>query len=74
MRLEMLYKDQGSGGNGCPAVYLAENGQLVVQGSAVDQDTFSHLVNVLPGEVALQIAPEVLLGAVDRLRAKNEAR
>jgi hypothetical protein len=74
MRLEMLYKDQGSGGNGCPAVYLAENGQLVVQGSAVDQDTFSNLVNVLPGEVALQIAPEVLLGAVDRLRAKNEPR
>ncbi len=74
MRLEMLYKDQNSGGNGCPAVYLAENGQIVVQGPAVDQDTFSNLANVLPGEIALQIAPEVLLGAVDRLRAKNEAR
>ncbi|MFF3667477.1 hypothetical protein [Microtetraspora malaysiensis] len=74
MRLEMLYKDQNSGGNGCPAVYLAENGQIVVQGPAVDQDTFSNLVNVLPGEIALQIAPEVLLGAVDRIRAKNEAR
>ncbi|WP_030506724.1 hypothetical protein [Microbispora rosea] len=74
MRLEMLYKDQGSGGNGCPAIYLAENGQIVVQGPAVDQDTFSNLVNVLPGEIALQIAPEVLLGAVDRLHAKNEAR
>ncbi|GGN99236.1 hypothetical protein [Microbispora bryophytorum] len=74
MRLEMLYKDQGSGGNGCPAIYLAENGQIVVQGPAVDRDTFSNLVNVLPGEIALQIAPEVLLGAVDRLHAKNEAR
>ncbi|MEV0345537.1 hypothetical protein AB0H88_07215 [Nonomuraea sp. NPDC050680] len=74
MRLEMLYKDQGSGGNGCPAIYLAENGQVVVQGPAVDQDTFSNLANVLPGEIALQIAPEVLQGAVDKLRAKNEVR
>ncbi|MFC4530090.1 hypothetical protein [Sphaerisporangium dianthi] len=73
MRLEMLYKDQNSGANGCPAIYLAENGQIVVQGAAVDQDTFVNLVNVLPGEIALQIAPEVLLGAVDRLRAKGEA-
>ncbi|MEU7828600.1 MULTISPECIES: hypothetical protein [unclassified Nonomuraea] len=74
MRLEMLYKDQGSGGNGCPAIYLAENGQVVVQGPAVDQETFSNLANVLPGEIALQIAPEVLQGAVDKLRAKNEVR
>lgn len=71
MRLEMLYKDQNSGGNGCPAVYLAENGQIVIQGPEVDQETFTELVNVLPGEIAVQIAPEVLLGAVERLRAKN---
>ncbi|GLX96615.1 hypothetical protein FDA94_05065 [Herbidospora galbida] len=74
MRLEMLYKDQNSGGNGCPAIYLADNGQIVVQGPAVDEDTSSNLVNVLPGEIALQIAPEVLLGAVERLREKGEAR
>jgi hypothetical protein len=74
MRIEMLYKDQNSGANGCPAVYLAENGQIVVQGPAIDQDTFSNLADVLPGEIALQIAPEVLFGAVDRLRTKGEAR
>lgn len=71
MRLEMLYKDQGSGGNGCPAIYLAENGRIVVQGPAVDQDTFAGLDNVLPGEIALEIAPDVLLGAVDRLRSRG---
>ncbi|MFB9253339.1 hypothetical protein ACFFWE_34340 [Sphaerisporangium melleum] len=37
----------------------------------VDQDTFANLVNVLPGEVALRIDPEVLLDAVERLRAKE---
>ncbi|SDG66643.1 hypothetical protein SAMN05421505_106187 [Sinosporangium album] len=73
MQLEILCKDQNSGGNGCPTIYLAEDGQIVIQGPAVDQETFSNLVNVLPGEIALQIAPEVLLGAVERLRAKNKA-
>lgn len=32
MRLEMLFKDDRSGANGCPAVYLAKDGQVVVQG------------------------------------------
>ncbi|MFB4308352.1 hypothetical protein [Actinomadura sp. GTD37] len=72
MKLVMLYKDQGSGGNGCPSVYLAENGDLVVQGHAVDDDTFAELANVLPGENAVRIAPDVLKGAIERLRAVRE--
>ncbi|MEU5992122.1 hypothetical protein ABZ806_24400 [Spirillospora sp. NPDC047418] len=74
MKLVMLYKDQGSGGNGCPSVYLAENGDLVVQGHAVDDDTFAELTNVLPGENAVRIAPDVIEGAVERLRAVREER
>jgi hypothetical protein len=69
MKLEMLYKDQGSGGNGCPSVYLAESGELVVQGHTVDTDTFSELANVLPGEGAIRIAPEIIIGAAERLRS-----
>lgn len=74
MKVEMLFKDQSSGGNGCPAIYLTDNGQVVVQGPGVDPETFANLANVLPGETALRIAPEVLLGAADRLRARSEAR
>ena len=70
MKLQKLFKDQGSGGNGCPTVYLAESGELVVQGYTIDSDTFSELENVLPGEGAVRIAPEVILGAVQRLASE----
>ncbi|MFC5183826.1 hypothetical protein [Actinomadura harenae] len=69
MKLVLLSKDKGSGGNGCPSVYLAESGELVVQGGEVDTATHAELANVLPGETAVRIAPEVLLEAVERLRA-----
>ncbi len=45
----LLAKDGGSGDDGCPSVYL-EDGEFVVQGPAADP---SHLLNVLPGETAL---------------------
>ena len=65
MKLTMLYKDQGSGGTGCPSVYLAENGDFVVQGLQLDADTNANLANVLPGESAVRIDPEIILGAID---------
>ena len=66
MKLTMLYKDQGSGGNGCPSVYLTDSGDFVVQGSALDGEAFAQLENVLPGENAVRISPEVIMGAVER--------
>ena len=66
MKLAKLYKDPSSGGNGCPTVYLGESGEFVVQGLTVDAATYSELENVLPGEGAVRISPEVILGAVDR--------
>ncbi|BCL16052.1 hypothetical protein [Micromonospora sagamiensis] len=68
MRLTRLYKDPGSGANGCPTVYLGESGELIVQGYQVDEDTLGKLENVLPGEGAVRISAEVLLGAVERYR------
>ncbi|WP_328589183.1 hypothetical protein [Actinomadura logoneensis] len=41
----------------------------MVQGSQVDTATHAELANVLPGETAVRIAPEVLLQAVERLQA-----
>lgn len=67
MRLERLAKDGDSGNFGCPTVYLAETGDLVVQGDVVDADTFGHLENVLPGEAAVSIKRSVVEAALRRL-------
>jgi hypothetical protein len=64
MKLTKLYKDQSSGGNGCPTVYLGESGELVVQGYTVDGDTFGELENVLAGEGAVRISADVVVNAV----------
>lgn len=68
MKLTKLYKDPGSGGNGCPTVYLGESGELVVQGNLVDEHTSGELESVLPGEGAVRIPVEVVLGAIERYR------
>ncbi|MET8090617.1 hypothetical protein [Micromonospora sp. NPDC005220] len=72
MKLTKLYKDPGSGGNGCPTVYLGESGELVVQGDLIDEDTVGELENVLPGEGAVRIPAEVLLGAIARYRESEQ--
>jgi hypothetical protein len=64
--LRRLYKDQGSGGGGCPSVY-AEDGAFVVVGDRADQDpaVAEGLTDLLPGEVAVRVPEEVLLGAAE---------
>ncbi|MFH9041385.1 hypothetical protein ACH4FA_18855 [Streptomyces sp. NPDC017966] len=71
MKLTKLYKDQGSGGNGCPTVYLGETGELIVQGSLVDSATFTKLENVLPGEGAVRISADVVAGAMERYHSQH---
>ncbi|ROO51252.1 hypothetical protein EDC02_6124 [Micromonospora sp. Llam0] len=72
MKLTRLYKDPGSGGNGCPTVYLAESGELVIQGHLLDGDTLGELENVLPGEGAVRISADVVLGAIERYRESGQ--
>lgn len=67
MDLTMLAKDENSGYNGCPSVYLAENGDLVVQGDGLDTATAANLRNVLPGEGAVQIKLDVVVEALRKL-------
>ncbi|MER5620235.1 MULTISPECIES: hypothetical protein [unclassified Streptosporangium] len=69
MKLTMLCKDSNSGGQGCPSVYLADSGEMVVQGVQVDEATMGELANLLPGETAVRIDPEVILGAIRRYQA-----
>jgi hypothetical protein len=72
MKLRKLYKDQSSGGEGCPTVYLADSGELVVQGDLLDSATQGELENVLPGEGAVRISADVILGAVARYHEAQE--
>lgn len=62
--LDMLAKDENSNPAGCPSVYFAADGSLVVQGQLVDADTHGDLENVLPGEGAAHIDPEVVTAAM----------
>ncbi len=64
MWLDMLAKDANSNPSGCPSIYFAEDGSLVVQGRLVDDDTHGNLKNVLPGEGAVHIAPDVAAAAM----------
>lgn len=71
MMLRKLAKDGNSGRDGCPTIYLAENGEAVVQGQLVDADTMANLEHLLPGETAVLIAAEVIEAAAAKLLAER---
>jgi hypothetical protein len=65
--LRLLAKDEESGKAGCPSVYLAEDGSLVVQGLLLDSATEGNLLNVLPGEGAVRIEPGIVRAALSQV-------
>jgi len=67
MKLTLLAKDIQSGKQGCLSVYLDAEGWLVIQGDLLDPATQSNLLNVLPGEGAVRIRPEIVREALARL-------
>jgi len=67
MELILLAKDDESGKTACPSVYAAEDGALVVQGPLLDAATEANLENVLSGEGAVRIKPEIVREALARL-------
>ncbi|MFD3684894.1 hypothetical protein ACFWTE_08775 [Nocardiopsis sp. NPDC058631] len=71
MELELLAKDDKSGDKGCPAVYLSDTGEFVVQGVGLDDADAAKLQNPLPGETAVRISPEVVLAAVERFQRRS---
>jgi hypothetical protein len=71
-KLIMLAKDVESGRNGCPSVHLDDDtGMLVLLGPEAEAGTFSQLENVLPGERAILLRPDVVLRAADAFRARS---
>ncbi|WP_033338940.1 hypothetical protein [Catenuloplanes japonicus] len=61
--LTFLWKDAGSGMNGCPALYETEGG-YVVQGIQLTDDERAQLRNLADNEDAIFVPANVL----DRLR------
>ncbi len=71
MKLEMLAKDPESEIEDCQTCYLDEEGMFVVQGPQVGGEDYAALANVLPGEGAVRIKPEILIEAVQRYRSRG---
>jgi hypothetical protein len=63
MKIRFLWKDEGSGGGGCPALYEAPGG-YVVQGIKLDEATRAQLRQLADGEDGVFVPANVL----DRLR------
>jgi hypothetical protein len=63
MEITFMWKDAGSGGGGCPALYEAPGG-YVVQGVKLDERTRAQLRQLADGEDAVFVPANVL----DRLR------
>jgi hypothetical protein len=64
MRITRLWKRNGSGDGGCPALYRADDGGYVVQGVTLDEATRAQLQEVAGDETAVWVPADVL----DRLR------
>lgn len=63
MNIEFMWKDTGSGGGGCPALYRAPGG-YVVQGKNLDPKTRAMLRQLADDEDAVFVPANVL----DRLK------
>lgn len=72
MQLTMLCKDDKSGVKGCPAIYLADTGELVIQGPQVEPAAAGRLEGLLSGEAAVRIAAKVVLAAAEHYRAVGD--
>lgn len=59
MTLEFMWKDNGSGGGGCPSLYRAPGG-YVVQGVRIDAETRAHLRQLADDEDAVFVPANVL--------------
>lgn len=64
MELEFIHKTRDSGTGNCPALYRAANGNYVVQGWALDDETRAQLRDVAEGETAVEIPADVIAGIV----------
>ena len=67
--LDFMWKDDDSGGGGCPALYATDGG-YVVQGIKLDDETRASLRQLADNEDGVFVPANVL----DRLRAMPPGR
>lgn len=70
MKLTLLAKDGASGVKDCPSVYVADTGELVVQGCELTASEMAEVHNPLSGETAVRIPPDVVIDAIERYRGR----
>lgn len=64
MKIEFIRKTNGSAGGNCPAIYRADNGNYVIQGWLVDDDTRAQLRDLADNEHAIEVPADVIAGIV----------
>lgn len=66
VQLEFIRKWSESGTGNCPALYRADNGNYVVQGWQVDDETRAQLRDLGTNETAVEVPADVIAGIVAR--------
>ncbi len=64
MKIEFIRKTGASVNGNCPAIYKAANGNYIVQGWLIDDDTRAQLRDLGDNETAVEIPADVIAGIV----------
>lgn len=64
MKIEFIRKTDSSGTGNCPAIYRAENGNYVIQGWMIDDETRAQLRDLGDNETAVEIPADVIAGII----------
>jgi hypothetical protein len=62
MKIEFIRKTANSTSGNCPAIYKAENGNFVIQGWKIDEDTRARLRDLGLDEDAVEIPADIVAG------------
>lgn len=64
MKIEFIRKTKESTTGNCPAIYKAANGNYVIQGWTIDDDTRAQLRDLADNETAIEVPADVIAGIV----------
>ena len=64
MELEFIRKSVDSFSGNCPALYRAPNGNYVVQGWRLDEETRANLRDLADNETAVEVPADVIAGII----------
>ncbi len=64
MKIEFIRKTAESVNGNCPALYRAANGNYVIQGWMIDDDTRAQLRDLADDETAIEVPADVIAGII----------